>query len=794
MEAIYQHWLLCNDDGESLLLENAPIGWDEQKFNLIRDLRYFGIFKKISVEYEFVGDGYRFLQNKQLRFGSDASVVLRVYKKNLFLFEGKINYLLFQDHRKTKQFKVDVLQSDLVQKFQTREDLKLNILNDISVDRQPVLPATLYNALFRGKKIQFFTKFEGSSLTSPQPYHHVVPFLLKVNGNPGATSAFGIDTDNNFSDPIQSDSNYPFAPNEIATFESAFYVNNLSEDQTLNIVWDMRFRSTYLGVGPPYNEGGGNGTNWFPQRRIIIRVYDADGAILSIPFENKTESSFGIFDLSGSHTIVVPPGGYATFTNEQTMRVHDIENDVDDFDDFLQPFTLIDNQLKTEYEYLSLNMTISQDSILSDTTTPVVLPHELFSNLFSQINGCEFYSEFFGRTDIGYDEDGKGALTSITTGRLLRGIPVSEIIIENGIQKEKKEQIPTSLRDAFTSYSALYCLGMVIQKNMVIVEPLENLFNDEIATHLGEVRDLINGPSQEYLFNSVLGGYPKNEYEQENGRDEFNTQAQYTNMLHCAKKELNLVSVYFGDGYGAEFARRLNVQFTGTQDSRYDDKIFLLDLVRDIDGNLMTRRQEGILLVEGIFSPETALNLNISLEQNMKRWNKFLSIPLDRKADKSYYFQTKDKNSNLHIVTEDQGETFAGQTITVSGRPQFIPEERNFETPITLDKLFEILANPLGRVAYTYEGEDFFDYLFEVDMETEKAKGPWRMLGTKASPVPINDALWLNILKYGDGPTDYVQYGLAPVDVVLYSTGDEVPVTPDGEEGFDYDFDFDFEE
>lgn len=767
MEAIYQHWLLCNDDGTSLLCEQAPVGWDEQKFNMIRDLRYFGVFKKISVEYEFVGDAYRFLQSKQLRFGWDANIILRVYRKNQFLFEGKINYLVAQDIRKSKHFKVDVLQSDLIQKFQTREDLKLNILNNISVDRQPVEPAFLRDALFQGKKIQFFTQFEGSSLTEPQPYHHVVPFLLKANGNPGAQTAFGIDTDNNFLDPEQGDSNYPFAPNEIATPESAFYVNNLSETQTLTFNWDMRFRSTYLGVGPPYNEGGGNGTNWFPQRRIIIRVYDAEGEILEIPFVDRNESSFGVFELEGSHTVTVPPGGYVTFTNEQTMRVHDIENNEDEFDDFLQPFVLIDGALKTEYEYLELNMTMSQDSVLSDTTVPVVLPHELFANLFAQINGCEFYSDFFGRTDLGYAVDGKGALTSITTGRLLRGIPVTETIVENGISKEKKEQIPTSLRDAFVSYSAIYCLGMTIQKNRVIIEPLEELFNNEIATDLGEIRNLVNAPAQEYLFNSVLAGYPKNEYEQENGRDEFNTQAQYTNSLGVAKKELPIMSVYYGDGYGAEFARRLHVKFTGTQDSRYDDKIFFLDLVRDGDG-FKTRRQEGILLAEGIFSPETALNLNIALEQNMKRWNRILSIPLDRKPDKSYFFQTKDKNSNLHLVTEDQGETFAGQTITVSGVPYFIPEERSFDSTITLQRLFDILANPLGRVAYTYEGERFFDYLFEVDMETEKAKAPWRMLGTKASPIPISETLWGDFLKYGDGPNDFVQWGPSKEDVILY--------------------------
>ena len=44
---------------------------------------------------------------------------------------------------------------------------------------------------------------------------------------------------------------------------------------------------------------------------------------------------------------------------------------------------------------------------------PVILPHELFTNMISQINGGEFYSEFFGRLDIGYEADGAGAFLQL---------------------------------------------------------------------------------------------------------------------------------------------------------------------------------------------------------------------------------------------------------------------------------------------------------------------------------------------------------------------------------------------
>ena len=48
-----------------------------------------------------------------------------------------------------------------------------------------------------------------------------------------------------------------------------------------------------------------------------------------------------------------------------------------------------------------------------------------FSNLIAQMTEGEFYSEFFGRTELGYEVDGAGAFLAITKGELFRGIPLA---------------------------------------------------------------------------------------------------------------------------------------------------------------------------------------------------------------------------------------------------------------------------------------------------------------------------------------------------------------------------------
>ena len=238
---------------------------------------------------------------------------------------------------------------------------------------------------------------------------------------------------------------------------------------------------------------------------------------------------------------------------------------------------------------------------------------------------------------------------------------------------------------------------------------------------------------------------------------------------------MDLVSKFFGDGYGIEFARRLSVIKTGTQDSKYDDQIFFIDLIKIVDDEdpeiytLQSRRLEGIRYVDGIFSPETAMNLNIAAGQNMLRWRKYLNIPLHKKP-KTYYFQSKDKNASLHLVTP-LGTTIDGTDLQMGSNAYFLPDDHKFKCAISIEILFAILQNPLGIVSFTYAGEKFFDFVFEIDAETDKGMAEWRMLGTKETPIEVqpDEDGNQNILKYADGLTDFVKYGNGENDVFIIS-------------------------
>lgn len=755
MEARYKYILLSNDTGERLELQDAPQGWDATKFRLVRDLTYLGILKTISVEFDFVGDGFLFMQHQRLVYGIDADVMIRVYTRtpNDFLFEGKVNMENYQEDRKFHRYKVDIIQSSFVQSFQNREDVKLNVLNNISMDRKPISPANMQEALFRGKRVFYYTNFDGSTSTVPDIFTHTLPFMVKVNGNPGVPEGYS------------SNSSQFVEMEELIAFynkDNAIYTNKLNLPQTIGVKWSTNVSLIYKGVLPlPFLDFEIDDfiTVWIHSivRYNIVRI-DENNNIVETYFTKDFNNTFGNFDLSFSASINVPVGHSLVFMAERRKHYYHYEDD---------DLIFIDEQVmwegndeteafRTEITYNTLKLEISQDSVATDSTHPVLLPHELFTNLIQQMTGGVFYSEFFGRQQLGYEVDGEGAFLAITKGELLRGIPLNEV------------QIATSFREAFSSYSTVFCLGAVIHDKIIRVEPLDFVFNANVIGHLGEVSELVVAPTKEFMFNSVKSGYPKNEYEQENGRDEFNTTYQFSNSLKAVRKELDLVSKFMGDGYGIEFARRASIDKTGTQDSRYDDQIFFVDLIKDEAGNLMTRRLEGILYVAGIFSPETAINLRIAAGQNMLRWKKYLNIPLHRK-NKEYYFQSKDKNAGLELVTA-LGTTIDGKDLQTGSQSYFLPEEHRFKSPITIELLFAILENPLGIVSYNYDGEKFFDFVFEVDAETDKGQAEWRMLGTKETPMQVEEDVEANqnVLKYGDGLLDFMKYGDGENDVILY--------------------------
>lgn len=138
--------------------------------------------------------------------------------------------------------------------------------------------------------------------------------------------------------------------------------------------------------------------------------------------------------------------------------------------------------------------------------------------------------------------------------------------------------LKTSFQDFFNSYNTLFNLGVKVVDSILWIEPKKDLYNDSAEIlDLGEVSDFAIGYAEEYLVNSVQIGYPVQDYDQRNGRYEFNDTVQWKLPVNAVNKPLDLVSKYRGDSYGIEFNRgKLNNK--DSTDNKGDNEVFLINI------------------------------------------------------------------------------------------------------------------------------------------------------------------------------------------------------------------------
>jgi hypothetical protein len=68
--------------GTETELTYSPDGWDEEMMTWERSRRYFGMFRSFSIPLRFVKDGAYILRNAFYTYGVDASVTVRICKRN----------------------------------------------------------------------------------------------------------------------------------------------------------------------------------------------------------------------------------------------------------------------------------------------------------------------------------------------------------------------------------------------------------------------------------------------------------------------------------------------------------------------------------------------------------------------------------------------------------------------------------------------------------------------------------------------------------------------------------------
>lgn len=343
-------------------------------------------------------------------------------------------------------------------------------------------------------------------------------------------------------------------------------------------------------------------------------------------------------------------------------------------------------------------------------------PHELFERLIHIITGEKnaFYSDYFGREDLGYEKDGEGAYLSVLNGLMIRGFPDDET------------HLNTSFKEAFEAFSKEKNLVGTVQtinnKKVFRIEKYEDIYIQKVSLKLGAVLDVSRSIDYERIFSEIKTGGKDEEYEEVNGLYSFNGEFNFATPLQTSASILNLISPYRKDDIGIELTRRLQYESDPTKDYRADKDIFIIDAYLS-NGMLYARRAEQYSVVNGIYEAQYVYNLSLSPVRQLMLWGNVISSGLLQKIDKSLKFTKGAKNQDL------ESQKIGGSLIVESddipilelAKPIILPDDILIaEAKMTFDEYRTISEKTTHLIEFENKEVTIFGYISNAEFDFEK--------------------------------------------------------------------------
>jgi hypothetical protein len=677
----------------SVVLDYNPMEWNDFNFIFARSERYFSILRHQIESLEFPRDGKVFIDNIKTTYGIDAEItcLIEYLDKSDSTYKTLVSGLVDLSEWKSRDVStsVKIIDNSAVGKFAARDeiDIPLNTLNDLDGNVLPVW--TLLNTM----------TVKGVTILSKAIYDDPNN-IISINSSETIpwSEVYGV-SDDGF-DPNDLEESAELTPVNPGS-NRYFYTNESGKTQTVGykVISGVSGSVTITGTG-----------NWdFTQSGYVGKV---GGTLVEMWNETQVGSGNDFFVLNESYD-----SGYVELTlapDEQLEIYHEWKGDVDPGDTILGDFDL--NPIYVEvYEIVEPE---------ADTEVEMPLLYEIGAKLLEAMTGESdiLNSNVFGRTDSAprtFGSDGTHALNALSSGNMLRQKSFSDI------------PLSLSFADYFKHISALYNVGLGYSYNTNDFNILEiiNYYKNTKIIDLGEVTDLEISVFQDGYHNKILAGYTgKLDYEDLNGNQNYNVEAEFSNSGRAVNNTIDLRSPFRGDDYGIELSRKNADQIPTDQDSRYDEEIFAISAKRGVSDYVTLQGFDDFTDIEGIYAPETRLNLNITPVRNLLQNSNRLSVPLYI-SNSDVFFQKK--QFELPLSTKKSGESTIVETDNIDyadlSSPLYEPDEYNFNADVTNEIIEQLLSDPHGYVEFTYQGTTYQGHIQQVSTEPFNRRGNWTL-------------------------------------------------------------------
>lgn len=659
-------------DPTEALLEASVVDWDKLELQWKRSTEYHGIFSRRTPDtVRFANDAATILRHLYYTAGSvDAECTFEVKRlkstDQLYYSEGDFdcNFALFSS---TKDF-VDValIESGQYTKLISQDDVDLAItLGEPGVDpdtRYILMDGVKVLGKINYQTVKDYQQVIGTNCTLPLAFVNVEgPYIVGVNNG---ASVFNTEWEGG---DFDSAYHWKFTQACRAKLSVDFSFDILFPGDTIELWIDIRDKKpdvdllhTEMIYGPIDTTPGG-----------LVHVVGS----MADYFDFNTEN-YAILYWKRSGVVGVSP----------TLKYR------------VEPNTAI-----WDFEYTQ-----------PATVTRSIGGNALFRKLIFKATGGDAWSSLLtDGTDSGiegnYDLDASNVY--YTCGDALRQLPTAEGVALGDGPPSIKTTVRQFRRDAFYSL----CAGLGIEEvggdRKVVLEHLSHFYQkDSLICTLGKrVRDYKLSSYNDYRMNNLKAGYPDQNYDEANGRFEFNSQVSYRSTQRTKHEDADYTSPYRTDCYGMEYTRA-NLSNKKTTDNGSDNDVFKIfttgttSPVDDVTPDPLVI-QRGQVITAGIPATvrTTLFNVAFTPDRNLGRMLPFLRSVHYGLTAPLLKFELATKNGSF-VGTQFTFSYPIYRDIDVSSDGSdilWIPNvlEVEAELPVILNSLMS--ANPYGVIGLT---------------------------------------------------------------------------------------------
>lgn len=626
-------------------LEFSPEGWKNITITNQRNQKYFALDRSFSVPLEFVKDGGQILKYLYYNRGIEEKVFLCIAKQVLYMDATHYGYYY------TLTYKGEI---DFANFQHDGPKVTCNIMEGGPVKYIKARENTSYEIPVE----DILVKMDGVRLRQSANY-------LLTNG------ALTTDLDAHVpdmtllgSEQIQSigaQSTVRTVINSIPDIYNSrqYFIKTGASSTDVTIDYDFGITLTLAsGIGALFN------THFFLQ----VRLFDLAGNQIGVaqnmidfnPVDPLLFYKHNTF--TGSYTFNVPPNTEVYITTRVSLN--------EDFTSFTYDN---DGEINVSYTY-------THPTTYIKALRPLKLVQELITRLTD------------GQYSIASDTLEQYKNIVVTCGDAIRGI--------------EGAKIKTTLWNFFQSFNTVLGIGLGMIGPQLRIEHKDYWVDYTNPIDLGEVKNLKVSPATDYIYNNIKIGYAAQEYEDVNGRQEFNNTHEYNAPITRVTKTLDLISPYRADCYGIEFTR-INLEGKSTTDDKADNDVFIIH-INDApiveDGETVYELDRELNAgATGLLEPETVFNIFLSPKHCLLRNGNFIRSGFYKQDAQYLKFQTTEKNSELVSDVMENSDVMIGDFDPALFGPNLL--EADAKMPVNTQEILDL--NPIKAFTFSWLGIQF---------------------------------------------------------------------------------------